>query len=205
MSDASETYIDSQICPRCGVLWSGTQRQHDEFCVGIESQDDASETPRTIQEIIDRSSHCTATDGAGNYHSCVKAKIADLRIIEAELAGTILGSKNNFDLWQKAEAEMLALEAKHRADLELAFRDHDLDVKDLEGKLAEAKEDCGTAWLSQHEWMERAESAEARLREALDVVRELVEDSKSGTFEGWVECRAAAWESARALLKKEEG
>lgn len=40
----------------------------------------------SINELIERSSHCIVTDGAGNVHSAVKAKIEDLRAIEQEIA-----------------------------------------------------------------------------------------------------------------------
>lgn len=50
---------------------------------------------------------------------------------------------------QQLRAELAAERAKHKADLELAFKDHDADVKDLAT------------------WQERAESAESRLKEAL--------------------------------------
>lgn len=43
-------------------------------------------TPLTIQQIIDRSSHCMVTDGAGQIHDAVKAKLSDLRTLERELA-----------------------------------------------------------------------------------------------------------------------
>lgn len=39
-----------------------------------------------------------------------------------------------------AERELAEARIKHKADLAAAFRDHDADVKDLEGKLAEARE-----------------------------------------------------------------
>ena len=43
------------------------------------------ETP-TVQQIIDRSSHCMVEDGARTLHDAVKAKVSDLRLIERKLA-----------------------------------------------------------------------------------------------------------------------
>lgn len=45
-------------------------------------------------------------------------------------------------------------------------RDLERKLAGLREELAEAKEDCGTAWLSQHEWQEKAQTAERQLAEA---------------------------------------
>ena len=45
-----------------------------------------SDTPKTVQRIIDGSSHCLVCDGNGDLHDAVKAKISDLRQIERQLA-----------------------------------------------------------------------------------------------------------------------
>jgi len=45
-----------------------------------------SDTPKTVQQIIDGSSHCMVRDGTGDLHDAVKAKISDLRQIERQLA-----------------------------------------------------------------------------------------------------------------------
>jgi flagellar biosynthesis/type III secretory pathway M-ring protein FliF/YscJ len=39
----------------------------------------------TIDEIINRSSHCVVTDGAGKVYSAIKVKVEDLRTIEAQI------------------------------------------------------------------------------------------------------------------------
>ena len=57
-----------------------------------------SDTPQTIQEIIDRSSHRQVEDGAGKWHRGVLVKITDLRTIEAKLAV----AENNAEIWRKS-------------------------------------------------------------------------------------------------------
>ena len=47
-----------------------------------------SDTPRTIQDIINGSSHCLVRDGGGVLHEACKVKISDLLQLERELTAT---------------------------------------------------------------------------------------------------------------------
>ena len=57
-----------------------------------------SDTPQTIQEIIDRSSRRHVQDGTGEWCDGVIVKVSDLRTIEAKLAT----SENNAEIWRKS-------------------------------------------------------------------------------------------------------
>lgn len=55
----------------------------------------------TVQQIIDRSSHCMVQDGTGKWHSAVKAKISDLRQLENEAADALERVTREKDEWRK--------------------------------------------------------------------------------------------------------
>lgn len=120
------------------------------------------------------------------------------------------------------------LEVKYKDYLAAAFLDHDADVKDLQGKLAEFKRigqgferDSRTFFSQSCLNLQRAESAEARLKEARAVLYELLEVAELGhrvdtasnrSTRGFADAaadynrrRPLAWAAARAIAAQEAG
>ena len=169
---------------------------------------DASETPRECRPALYGMSAILCANNCGQH--CI---IQFPATVNAELAA---------ETRKRAE-----LEAKHLADLELVFKDHALDVKDLatwreradsaESRLKEALCDLANSRSGMVEankrWIEtlrELERVQTLLKEAREALRELVackDLEGDADWESQAEYRRhqPLWQSARALLEKEEG
>ena len=174
----------------------------DEYGTWIQQYAVDVEDAKTLER--DLAAEMSETDALRTELAAERAKRVELEENEREYE-RILGPKSHQELADEIaelRAKNAELDAKHLADLELVFRDHDLDVKDLAT------------------WRERAESAEARLKEALAALRELVacKDLKEAAIRAlrhrvsaetelaeYERRQPLAWAAARAIATQEAG